>query len=122
MNLHNQMQQIKRNRGEIDIQPKENMEYIYIHDLYWSNESLDSIKLDEYKIVKNVRLNNGRFTFEFIDMEGTYHCNYGWAFVENTEYGRNTLAFLDLEREELRQQQAIVNEIHDRLPTLYKRI
>jgi hypothetical protein len=47
-------------------------------------------------------------------VEGTYHCNYGWAFVENTEYGRNTLAVLDIEREKLRHQQNIISKLYNR--------
>lgn len=123
MNLHNQMQQLKRKNGEIDITPKQNMEYIYTHDMYWTQgPPYDHIELSEHKIVVNVKLNNGQYTFEFKDFKpGTYRCNYGWAFVENTEEGRYILRQIELEREKLKKQEAILSVLHAKLPKLYHR-
>ena len=65
--------------------PKDGMEYIYDLDMVWKDGEYDSISVESGFIVNNVsKKENGGYSFNIKGKEGVYHCNYGWAFLENT--------------------------------------
>jgi hypothetical protein len=69
-------------------EPKEGMEYLYVHDMIWKPNKLEGypVKFGAKIIVDNVvKLKNDSFQFTIKGTEEIYRTNYGWALVENTK-------------------------------------
>lgn len=71
---------------EKGIEPKVDVEYIYLHDLVWKKGELDATKIKKGTIVHQVsQRDNGSYEFSIDGMEGRFRCNYSWAFAERTD-------------------------------------
>lgn len=66
-------------------EPKEGMEYIYLHDMVFIIGKLDSVKVKYGSIVTDVvKLENDSFEFTLKEDGKSYCTNYGWSLAENT--------------------------------------
>lgn len=101
-------------------EPKPDMEYYYRFHLVWKKNELKSIAVEPGIIVNNVvsgKNSRGEHVGYDFTIKGTteiLHCNYGWAFVENTPENMEKLkAALDKRKEidELEKEYKILNDL-----------
>lgn len=68
------------------LEPKQNMEYLYLMEMIWLDESLHpQTKVERYTVMVNVVKNDDEsFSFQSKETGVKYRTNYGWALAENT--------------------------------------
>lgn len=67
------------------VEPKKDMEYIYMMDMVWTPNKLGSKYIKEGTIVTNVtKLENGSFQFTNKENGEVLRTNYAWSLAENT--------------------------------------
>lgn len=107
--------------SEKNLEPKSNTEYIYDLDTVWEIGKLESIKIEEGKIVENVvQEEAGGYSFNIKGEEKKYRCNYGWAFIENTKENIELLAKIEEENQKLKEQEMKIKELKNKLTSLFK--
>lgn len=116
------MEDVIINESEKCIDPKPNTEYIYNLDMVWLPCELYNHNVKKGIIVENV-IRDGdscRYTFNIKGNIERYECNYGWAFIENTE--RNVLLLEQIEQEDilLKEQMDKIKFLRNSLDNLYK--
>lgn len=114
---------LTNNTNSKNLEPKSDIEYIYILDMMWEKNPHKEIYLKKKRnIVINVKqLGVSEYSFNLKDdlTKKTYYCSYGWVFVENTEENVKLLDQIDLEQKILEQQSFKVVCLRNQLKRLY---
>ena len=101
-----------------NIEPKP-IEYIYMLDMIWKPNSMDSVKFQQDSIVINVRkLENNSFEFECKKTGITYQTNYGWSLAENTPENVEKIKLYRIKLAELERVKLQTNYKHSLINTL----
>lgn len=109
-----------------NLEPKPNIEYIYNFDMIWyadkdkKIEHMGHIPVESGTIVENVeQMEAGGYDFNIKDDSERYHCNYGWAFIENTQRNIELLKQIKQEENIKEEQELKILNLRKELDSLY---
>jgi hypothetical protein len=110
-----------------NLEPKPNTEYIYNFNMIWYADldkkiaHMGHIDIEIGTIVENVeQMEAGGYDFNIKGNSEKYHCNYGWAFIENAERNKKILVQIKWEEEIMKQQESKILNLRKELDSLYK--
>ena len=101
------------------VEPKKDMEYIYMMDMVWTPNKLGSKYIKEGTIVTNVtKMENGSFQFTNKENGEVLRTNYGWSLAENTT--ENQLSIDEYENEYIlfKEYEKKVDSLRNKIKTL----
>lgn len=106
--------------NKVNIQPKPNMEYIYLHDMAWALDWKE-IRIQRGSIVIDVTQRDNRgYDFTHKSTGERLHTNYGWSLAENTPKNVIQIEKFEKANKKLKELELKVNEILDKIITLEK--
>ena len=101
-------------------EPEAGKEYVYLFDMVWKPNDLESYPIKYGTIVHSVvRLENNSFQFKIGNDEQIYCTNYGWSLAVNTDENLKAIEKYEISKKQsLKQLKAITNDLRSNIITL----
>ena len=99
-----------------NLEVNSDVDYIYILDMLWTPNRLDSFPIEKGTIVENLMENdNGMYSFNVKGGSQEYTCSYRWAFLEKNKSNISILKKIDKEEIKLKKQKDKIKQLKNKL-------